>query len=111
MASGCLPAAKTTKNPCGVEICCYLALNNPSAFEYDNFQTGAYLFHFPKMRVAPVKFISYTQAAAASQPKPLRVITGSSAVRSKMVETSYVGSSPVSMMISTKLSKRSNSSI
>lgn len=68
------------------------------------------LSQFPKRRGVPVKFNSYTHAAAASQPKPLRIITASSAVISKIVDTSYVGSSPVSTIMSTKLSKRSNSS-
>ncbi len=65
---------------------------------------------FPKPRSALMKLNCYTHAAAASQPKPLRIITASSPVKSKMVDTSYVGSSPVSTIMSTNLSKRSNSS-
>lgn len=70
----------------------------------------SFLSQFPKQRGAPVKWNFYTHAAAASQPKPLRIITASSPVISKMVDTSYVGSSPVSIIMSTNLSKRSNSS-
>jgi hypothetical protein len=49
-----------------------------------------FLSQFPKRRGAPVKwnfYNSYTHAAAASQPKPLRIITASSSVISKMVDT------------------------
>ena len=43
---------------------------------------------FVKMQGLPVKFVFYTQAAAASQPKPCLVIIGLSPVKSKIVETS-----------------------
>jgi hypothetical protein len=49
-----------------------------------------FLSQFPKRRGAPVKWNSdnsYTHATAASQPKPLRIITASSSVISKMVDT------------------------
>ncbi len=65
---------------------------------------------FPKPTSAAMKFHRYTHAAAVSQPNPLRIITASSPVKSKIVDTSYVGSSPVSTIMSTNLSKRSNSS-
>jgi hypothetical protein len=61
-------------------------------------------------RVVLIEFDFYTHAATASQPSPLRVIAGSSVVKSKIVDTSYVGSSPVSMIMSTKLLNLSNSS-
>lgn len=62
---------------------------DPSIVLYDNFKIGigVNLSQFKKQRVVSVKLNYYTQAAAASQPKPLRVITGSSSVKSKMVDT------------------------
>lgn len=79
--------AKNDSNPSNAKICRHLLFRDPSVLWYDNFKIGVYLSQFAKQRVESVKLNYYTQAAAASQPKPLRVIIGSSSVKSKMVDT------------------------
>lgn len=83
--------AKNDSNPSNADICRHLIFRDPRVFWYDNFKIGVkigvYLSQFAKQRVESVKLNYYTQAAAASQPKPLRVIIGSSSVKSKMVDT------------------------
>lgn len=79
--------AKNDSNPSNAKICHHIIFPDPSVFWYDNFKIGVYLSQITKQRVESVKLNYYTQTAAASQPNPLRVIIGSSSVKSKMVDT------------------------
>lgn len=81
--------AKTNSNLGNSKICRHPVFRDPSVCEYDNFKTGVCVFlsEFLKQKDTSVRINYYTQAAAASQPNPLRVMTGSLSVKSKMVET------------------------
>ncbi|MFM2064288.1 MAG: hypothetical protein RLZZ507_3959 [Cyanobacteriota bacterium] len=87
----CPEGDKNKPNPSNAKICRHPCSLDPSVFWYDNFKIGVKigvcLSQFAKQRVVSVKLNYYTQAAAASQPNPLRVMTGSSSVKSKMVDT------------------------